>query len=342
MRAAGVHLLADLDDLAVMGFVEVAGRLPFFVRLWKRVRQSMLEERPDLVIPIDYPGFNVRLARAARKAGSRVLYYIVPQVWAWHRSRIPKLVAATDRLAVILPFEESLFTEAGGTAVFVGHPLLDAEPEAAPRAEFCARHGLDPGRPILALFPGSRAQEIERHLVTFAEAAAHLVAMRPDVQPLIAAGSAIRAESFGAVRVSHTNDGWGLLQHASIALVKSGTSTLQAALTRTPMVVTYRTSALTFALAKRLVKIDHVALVNLVAGRRLVPEVLQEDATPDTLAAELEALLGEGPRRREVVDGLTRVRAALQPPGGSGTVADRVAAIAEELLGATQSKARAG
>ena len=342
MRAAGVHLLADLDDLAVMGFIEVAGRLPFFVRLWKRVRQSMLEERPDLVIPIDYPGFNVRLARAARKAGSRVLYYIVPQVWAWHRSRIPKLVAATDRLAVILPFEESLFTEAGGTAVFVGHPLLDAEPEAAPRAEFCARHGLDPGRPILALFPGSRAQEIERHLVTFAEAAAHLVAMRPDVQPLIAAGSAIRAESFGAVRVPHTNDGWGLLQHASIALVKSGTSTLQAALTRTPMVVTYRTSALTFALAKRLVKIDHVALVNLVAGRRLVPEVLQEDATPDTLAAELEALLGEGPRRREVVDGLTRVRAALQPPGGSGTVADRVAAIAEELLGATQSKARAG
>ncbi|MGH7130032.1 MAG: lipid-A-disaccharide synthase, partial [Planctomycetaceae bacterium] len=172
MREAGVELLADLDDLAVMGFAEVAGRLPFFVQLWKRVRKQLARERPDLVIPIDYPGFNLRLARSARQARTRVLYYIVPQVWAWHRSRIAKLVAAADRLAVILPFEQPLFDEAGGSATFVGHPLLDAEPAAVPRTAFCSTNGLDPERPILALFPGSRIQEIERHLTLFSRTAA--------------------------------------------------------------------------------------------------------------------------------------------------------------------------
>jgi lipid-A-disaccharide synthase len=331
MREAGVDLLAHIDDLAVMGFGEVAGRLPFFVRLWRRVRRALALERPDLVIPIDYPGFNVRLARAARAAGSRVLYYIVPQVWAWHRSRIPKLVAAADRLAVILPFEQPLFEQAGGRAVFVGHPLLDVEPPPVPREMFCAANGLDPARPILALFPGSRTQEIERHLGLFAETAQHVHARRTGVQAMIAAGSAISTAAFGT-GPPQTNDGWGLLQHAAVALVKSGTSTLQAALTRTPMVVTYRTSALTFALARRLVRVDHVALVNLVAGERLVPEILQAEATPQALADPLLALLDEGPARTRVLDGLTRVRRSLQAPDASGSVADRVAGLAAELL----------
>jgi lipid-A-disaccharide synthase len=302
----------------------------------------MRSERPDLVIPIDYPGFNLRLARAARADGTRVLYYIVPQVWAWHRSRIPKLVAAADRLAVILPFEEQLFREAGGRTTFVGHPLLDVEPEASARAAFSERHGLDPERRILALFPGSRAQEIERHLQLFADTADCVISAQPDLQPVIAAGSAIPAQAFESAGITRTDDGWGLLQHAAVALVKSGTSTLQAALTRTPMVVTYRTSTLTFALARRLVRVDHVALVNLVAGRRLVPEVLQDEATPKALAAELEALAADSSRRDEVIDGLAQVRAALQPPGGAGSVAERVADLAADLLGARGPGAHVG
>ena len=334
MAAEGVELLARFEDLAVMGFVEVASRLPYFVRLMGTVRREMIARGTQLVIPIDYPGFNLRLSRAATEAGVPVLYYIAPQVWAWHRSRMKELARVTKRVAVILPFEAELLREAGADARFVGHPLLDlAEP--APDVEAFARaHGLDAARPILAIFPGSRAQEVERHLETFVAAAEIVRAERPHTQPVIARAPNVQEEAYAIAPYPRVLDSHGLLRHARAAIVKSGTTTLEAAIAETPFVVAYRTHPLTYWLAERLVEVDHVALANLVAGARVVPELLQDAATPAALAAAVGPLMDEGSGvRRHMINGLASVRQKLESAeGGPGNTATRVAALAAELL----------
>jgi lipid-A-disaccharide synthase len=332
MAAAGVELLAHVDQLAIMGFVEVIRHLPYFVRLMRRVKETIAQRRPHLIIPIDYPGFNLRLARHARSIHVPVLYYIAPQAWAWHRSRMKELARNTDRLAVILPFEEKLFREAGANAHFVGHPLLDSAQPVMERAAFMKELRLDPGRHVLALFPGSRVQEVTRQLDVFVAAAAEVQRHNPNVQPVIAESAAVPAAVYERARLPRTRDGWSLLHHARAALVKSGTSTLQAALAQTPLVVTYRTHPLTFALARRLVDVPHVGLVNLVAGERVAPELLQDDATPEKLAAALLPLLDDTPQRRDTVAALARVRAALAPPVQGRAAAARVAELAAELI----------
>jgi lipid-A-disaccharide synthase len=331
MAAAGVELLAHVDQLAVMGFAEVLRHLPYFVRLMRRVRATIATRRPDLIIPIDYPGFNLRLARHAHAVHVPVLFYIAPQVWAWHRSRMKELARHADRLAVILPFEEELFRAAGARAVFVGHPLLDQAPVVQDRAAFAGELGLDAAHPILALFPGSRAQEVTRQVRTFAAAAAAVRAQRPDVQPVLAVSSAVDAAAYDDAPYPRTADAGALLHHARAALVKSGTSTLQAALAGTPLVVTYRVHPLTYWLARRLVRVPHVGLVNLVAGERVAPELLQHDATPERLAAAVLPLLDDGPARQRALEGLGRVRAALTAEDGR-TTAERVAELAAELV----------
>ncbi len=342
MAAAGVELLADFHDLAVMGFAEVASRIPFFLRLLRRLKSEMRSRGTRLVVPIDYPGFNMRLARAARSQGTPVLYYIAPQVWAWHRSRIRQLARLADRLAVILPFEEPIFREAGAQVRFVGHPLLDEQSEPASPDRFRAELGLGDG-PILAVFPGSRRQEVAKHLELFSEAATRLRSARPHIQAVIARSGAVPAELYSGADFPHTMDGRALLAHAQAALVKSGTTTLEAALMGTPMVIAYRTSALTFALAKRLVRVEHIGLVNLVAGRRLVPEFVQDEATAGALVEAVSPFLSESPARRQVVQGLAEVRAALRAHDVGGSTAERVAALADELLvGARGARASAG
>jgi lipid-A-disaccharide synthase len=332
MAAAGVELLAHVDQLAVMGFAEVARHLPYFIRLLRRVRGELRTRRPDLVIPVDYPGFNLRLARYARDAGIPVLYYIAPQVWAWHRSRMTQLARNADRLAVILPFEERLFSDAGANVAFVGHPLADQPVPAADRSAFLKALGVDAGRPVLALFPGSRAQEVRRHLGVFAGAAAAVRRTLPGVQAVIAASSAVPSSLYHAVPLPRTTDGWSLLHHARAALVKSGTSTLQAALAGTPLVVSYRVHPLTYFMAQRLVDVPHIGLVNLVAGERIAPELLQDDATPERLAAALLPLLQDGAARQRALDGLARVRRALAPQQPARTAAERVVDLAAELI----------
>lgn len=333
MAAAGVELLADLGELAVMGFAEVVSRLPYFARLMRRLTAELPRRGVDLVLPIDYPGFNLRLAARARKAGVPVLYYIAPQVWAWHRSRIGKLARVADRLAVILPFEERIFREAGARVSFVGHPLLDAGPDDASDAELPAALGIA-DEPILALFPGSRPQEVEKHLALFVEAAERVRLAHPEVRPVVARSPAVRAEAYAGVPYPTTAASRALLRHARGALVKSGTTTLEAALAGTPMVIAYRTSRTTYALARRLVRVEHIGLVNLVAGCRLMPELVQDAATPAALAGALSPLLAEGsPERTAALAGLARVRAALASPDPGGrTTAERVAALAAELI----------
>ena len=335
MQAEGVKLLAGLDELAVMGFVEVLKHLPFFIQLRKKVFAALAAERVDLVIPIDYPGFNLRLARRAKASGIPVLYYIAPQVWAWHKSRVRDLARDADEVAVVLPFEEDFLRRGGVNAKFVGHPLLDRPAPDLPRDAWARAHGLDPDRPILALFPGSRAQEVRRHLELFQAAADRIVARRPDAQPVVGVPRGIDRGLYAGARYPLVESAGGLLAYATAAIAKSGTTTLEAGLALTPLVVVYRMNAASYALARRVVKVPHIALANLIAEKRVAPEFVQDAATPRALADALLPLLdAQSPERREMVEGLSAIRGRLGGPGASA----RVAEIAEELLAARQAR----
>jgi lipid-A-disaccharide synthase len=330
MAAEGVELMAGLDELSVMGFAEVLSRLPYFLRLRRRVFDALEREGVDLVIPVDYPGFNLRLARHAKASGIPVLYYIAPQVWAWHASRAQDLARDADEVAVILPFEEEFLRAAGANAQFVGHPLLDVEPPASTHEEWLSGIGLDPTRPVLALFPGSRAQEVHRHLELFDATAREVVRRNPEVQPVIGAASDLDRGLFAGAGWPLADDPRALLHHATAALVKSGTTTLEAALAGTPFVVVYRMNPLSYFVARRLVKVPHIALANLVADERLAPELIQDAARPDALADELLPLLETGSAPRgAMLEGFERIRERL----GGGGAAERVAESAAELLG---------
>lgn len=333
MAAEGVELLAHTRDLAVMGFVEVLRHLPFFRDLEQRLNHELENRPPDLIIPIDYPGFNLRLARTAKRLHIPVLYFIAPQVWAWHRSRMRQLAENTDRLAVVLPFEEKLFREAGARVHFVGHPLVDVTRTHPDRATFARALDLDADKPILALFPGSRLQELRRHLDLFAGAAKKVREKMPEVQPVIAAAPDVAASIYSKSGIPYTRDGEALLFHARAALAKSGTTTLQTGLAGVPLVITYQMHPLSYMLARHLVEVPHIGLVNLVAGARVAPELIQDEATPETLSAALLPLLREGPERERALEGLSRVRALLAgDPTDHKTAADRVVDLAAELL----------
>lgn len=332
MQAEGVEAIVPFERLAVMGFAEVLRHLPFFVRLLRRSTRVLEEAGVDLVIPIDYPGFNLRLARSASDRGIRVLYYIAPQVWAWHRSRAGKLAGMADRLAVILPFEEAVFREHEADVHFVGHPLAFRAEAVEEREPFCSGLGLDPARRILALFPGSRRQEVDRHLELFIGAARRVVDARWHLQPVVARSPDVDEAAYAASPFPMTTDARALQAHAHVALVKSGTTTLETALAGVPMVIAYRTHPATYWLARRLVEVEHVGLANLVAGRRIAPELLQEDATAPALASALLPLVDEGPARAAALEGVRQVQEALRP-AGTMSASERVAELAAELIG---------
>jgi lipid-A-disaccharide synthase len=329
MAMAGVTPIVEFDRLAVMGLVEVVYRLPFFLSLRRRVRRMLAENPPDLVIPIDYPGFNLRLTQEAHRRGIPVLYYIAPQLWAWRQERARVLAANADRVAVVFPQEEPFLRDFGVDAVFVGHPLLDQASGWESSEEAISAIEADPGRPILGLLPGSRPQEVARMLGPFLAAAAEVTRQRPEVQVMVAGAAGIPEGYYRAAKGYRiVEDSVRLLRAATAVLTKSGTTTLQAALTQTPLVIGYRSHPLTFSLARRLVRVDSIGMVNLLAGERFAPEFVQE-LPSDRIAARLLPLLDrESADRKAMIDRLEKVRGLLGEPGA----AERVARLAAELL----------
>jgi lipid-A-disaccharide synthase len=326
LERAGVRVLDRMESYSVVGFVEALAKIPAHYRLLNRIKQSFKDKRYDLVILVDYPGYHLRAAAAAGAAGIPVLYYIAPQMWAWGPKRVRKL-APVNRLAVILPFEEKFFRERGVAATFVGHPLKD-RPPPPPRGEARRVLGLDPSRPTLGLFPGSRQQEVKRHWTMFREAAARVAAARPDVQVIAAGTAGAEYPEPGPIRV-HLGDPLLVFAAADAGICKSGTTTLEAAIADLPMVITYRVHPISSFIAFRLVQVPWVGLVNLVAGYEVAPEFLQGRAKAETLADGVLPLLdARNPVTQRQREGLQLVRDRLGAPGA----ADRVAALAAGLI----------
>jgi lipid-A-disaccharide synthase len=315
-----------MENYSVVGFVEAIAKIPAHYRLMARVKKAFQARRYDLVILVDYPGYHLRAAAAAAAAGIPVLYYIAPQMWAWGPWRVRRL-ASVERLAVILPFEEAFFRARGVAATFVGHPLKDRPPPPL-RAEARRLLGLDPARPTLGLFPGSRAQEVRRHWAVFRAAAARVVAARPDVQLIAAGAPGADYPDPGPIKVQQ-GDPLHVFAAADAGICKSGTTTLEAAIADVPMVITYRAHPVSSFIAFRVLRVPWVGLVNLVAGYEVAPELLQRRATPAALAAAVLPLLDpDDPTTRRQREGLRLVRERLGAPGA----ADRVAEIAAGLL----------
>ena len=331
MRAAGVETSHDIADLAVMGISEVLRRLPFFRRVLNETVDAALERRPDAVILVDYPGFNLRLASRVHALGLRTLYYVCPQVWAWHRSRIPHMAEIVDLLLTLFPFEPACFDGTGLRVRFVGHPLVDraAAAHAAPERPLPWN-----GDPRVALLPGSRRQEIERILPAMWAAAGRLQTRHPNAGFLIAAAST-DAERDIRARIAGHSDGpthwdvvtgstFDVLRQAHGAMVASGTATVETALMRCPMIVVYRTAPLTYWMARRLVRVPHIGMVNLIAGERVCPEFIQNAAKPDAMVDALVPLLVEGEPRTRMLDRLEGVARALGPGGSDARAAREI------------------
>ncbi|HUF29972.1 MAG TPA: lipid-A-disaccharide synthase [Gemmatimonadaceae bacterium] len=329
MAEAGVQLFERSDRLAVMGFAEILRYVPRHIALLRDIRRRLRSGAVRLVILVDYPGFNLKVAKSAHEAGVPVLYYIAPQVWAWHESRVRTMARVIDRAAVILPFEETFFARHGVRATFVGHPLLDRAQSLPDRPTARRELGLGSDDPVLALFPGSRVQEVERMLDVFVGAARLVESRVPGLRVIVSVAPGMEVDPARCPYPLIAGKSFTVLRAASAALCKSGTTTLEAAVTGTPLIVAYRTSGWSYAIARRLVRIPYIALVNIVAGRRVAPELVQKAVTPEALAMALLPLFDEGSdERRAQVDGLAEVRARLGAPGA----ARRTALLAGELI----------
>ncbi|MBA3242362.1 MAG: lipid-A-disaccharide synthase [Acidobacteria bacterium] len=337
LRAEGVEPVVRDEDLAITGLLEIALALPRFLDAYQSLKRAAVERRPDAVVLVDWPDFNLALARALRRRGLRVIYYISPQLWAWRAHRVRQVRRDVDLLLTILPFEAEWYASRGVSHVeFVGHPFAGAVRPRYGREEFCVRHGLDPSRPVVALLPGSRRKEFERLLPLMLDAVARISRARPEAQFVVALASrrtpeeaeAIIAKRHGVSDMPETlrvtrDETREALAASDAAAVCSGTATLEAALLGTPLVVVYKESALNWHTLRRLIRVEHFGLVNLIAGERVAPELMQDELTGESLSGELLALL-DAKRNASVRARLSAAAARLGEGSASLRAADAV------------------
>jgi lipid-A-disaccharide synthase len=339
LTAQGVRILCPASELAVVGLSEVARHLPVVLRALRDIARVLQRERPSLVILVDFPDFNFWVARLARFRRVPVMYYISPQVWAWRTYRVHTIARLVDRMVVIFPFEAEFYRPRGVPVEYVGHPLMETLPPAPERRTWLAKQGLDPARLTIALLPGSRASEIRRHLPLMLAGAKLINQAIPQCQFVLPLASTVpeelvRLEVVGAgLKPAPTiipGQSFEALAAAQVAVVASGTATVEAALAGTPTVIVYRLSPLSYRAGRWLIRVPHIGMANLLAGEGLFPELIQEDFTSAGLAREVLALIGDSGRLKKMRRGLGRVVAALGGPGASARAAD----VALELMAA--------
>jgi lipid-A-disaccharide synthase len=335
LRAAGADLTGDFSGLSVTGLLEVARLLPRTYAMYRRLVAHAREHRPDVLVAIDFPDFNFTLARAVRRLGVPIVYYISPQLWAWRSGRMKTMRKIADKVLVIFEFEERIYRNAGVPVEWVGHPLLDVMPPARSKGELRADMGLAAGSPLVALLPGSRRNEVKAILPGLVAAARLIRERLPDVRFVVARAPHVHDELLAPLAAlgepaARVVDGRAddVLEMADVALVASGTVTVQAALHECPMVVVYRLSPMTYRLGRRFVRVDTFAMANLVAGRKVVPELIQDDFTPDRVAQEALGVLTDPARAAQVRRDLAEVRAKLGGPGASRRAAAAVLQVA--------------
>ncbi|MGD2126548.1 MAG: lipid-A-disaccharide synthase, partial [Desulfobacteraceae bacterium] len=331
----GVKILFSSSDMGVVGLTEVLSRLQVITRAYLKLRSLLKKDGADLLILLDYPDFNLRLARSAKHFKVPVLYYIGPQLWAWRRRRIRKIVRRVDRMAVILPFEEAFYRQRGVDVEYVGHPLLDTIPFGLNKPDIIKELGFEASSPVLGLLPGSRTEEVTNLLPPMIKAAEILSPRYPDLKCIVPLASTIPPElvesiirtSSVEVRISQGSI-YKALKACDLALVASGTATLETAMMEVPMVIVYRVSLLSYWIGRIVVKVPHIGLVNLVAGEEIVPELIQDDVNPNRLAHEALTILEGGQRKENMI----RKLAALKEKLGKGIPSERTARIALEMM----------
>lgn len=329
MEEQGATLIKHYRDLAFMGFAEVVSNLGTILRNLRFCKEDILAFQPDALILIDYPGFNLRIAKWAKKQGIRVLYYISPQIWAWNSKRVHGIKDTVDKMYVILPFEKDFYTQYDYEVAFVGHPLLDVIDTYTPDTSIYDQFGLDPERPLISLLPGSRRQEISRMLPVMLA----VVDDFPDYQFVVAGAPAIPDAFYQTIFDQAGNQvplisgqTYNLLAFSETALVTSGTATLETALFSVPEVVCYLGSPLSYQIARRLVNVQYISLVNLIVGRELVKELIQKEFNPSRLRKELANIL-EPQRRKELQEGYRELKAKLGHSGASAKAAEHMVAF---------------
>jgi lipid-A-disaccharide synthase len=334
LRRAGGHLVGDFSGISVTGLTEALRVLPRSYAMFRRLVGAARQKRPDVFVAIDFPDFNFRLMAALRRLRIPIVYYISPQLWAWRPGRMQTMKELVDRVLVIFPFEEELYRREGVDVQFVGHPLVDLARATESRADFLSAHGLEPDAPTVALLPGSRPNEVHRILPDLAAAVPLIAARVPRVQFVVAGAPTLSSDVFAPlagvkpapVLVSGRAD--DVLASSDVVVTASGTATVQAALHGKPMVVVYRLSELTYRIGKPFVKVDTYAMANLVAGRRIVPELIQQDFTPERVAEETVQFLTDSARYDATRRAVQEVRAKLGAPGASGRAAEAILEIA--------------
>ena len=343
MRKAGVEVLIDSADLAVVGLIEVLAHRKVIFGALNRMRDLLCNDPPDLLILTDYPDFNLRLAKTAKERGIKVLYYISPQVWAWREGRVKTIRERVDMMAVVFPFEESFYQKHHVPVRYVGHPLCDEVVASADQNSLLQEFGLDPARKTVGLFPGSRQSEIRRLLPVILAAAKRLKEKYPEVQFLMPIASTLKAEDFSSYLTDYQNldikkitgRSYDVMEASDAIVTVSGTVTLEIALLGKPMVIINKLAWLSFHIVKSMFKLDYIGLCNIVANERLVPELIQHDARPDKIVLEIERMLFDETYRDAIKKKLSTVQRLLSQPSLQGDIVD----LTLEMLADNETRA---